>query len=582
MKKTIIEILNKYKYNILFIFIFVGINIYLATYPSKIIGWIIDLLYDIETNQGQIITYVVYLIITAIVLLIVRLPWRSLATYTSRSFEMMMKDKIFERFLEIKLGDMQNIKNGEIMSYLTQDISEIRGFFYKCISYVSRIVATVIIVVYTMIQGVSIELTLVTLVPIIITAILVIKIQKYVETNSNRAKGYFTSLSEYVQESTDAIRTTKSYSCEEYRVKTFISKNKLLRGSNIAVEVHSTLLSICMQLCFGLCYGISIIFGSKLILEGTISIGDFIAFNGYIGLFVGPVDWLPGIISKYKSAKVSYQRLDKFFKLEREEVLLSKIDKTNNHLIHGDIEINNLTFNYPANIEVALTDINLEIKEGQTIGIMGTIGSGKTTFANLLLRLYPVQDGKIKIGGVDINDIPLPQLRKSICYITQDNFLFSTTLKDNISLFKEGYNDEDIRRSTVQSRIDSEIEQMKNGIYTMIGERGVDLSGGQKQRVVISRAFLLRSNIIIFDDTFSALDNKTEEQVLQNVRQLCQDKTCIIISNRISDVKDADKIIVLDNGKIIENGTHDELLQLNGLYKKFYCQQSSSEELQVC
>lgn len=221
------------------------------------------------------------------------------------------------------------------------------------------------------------------------------------------------------------------------------------------------------------------------------------------------------------------------------------------------------------------------MKNGKTLGIIGTIGSGKTTLANLLLRLYPVPNGKILIDGKDINDIPVTDLRKSICYITQDNFLFSTTLKENISIFKEGYKDEEIEDSTRKSMIYNEINEMKDGLNTVIGERGVDLSGGQKQRVAISRAFLLRSNIVIFDDAFSALDNRTEEKVIKNVEKLCKGKTCIIISNRISDIKNADEIIVLEEGKIIEKGTHEELINDNGLYKKFYNQQSSKEEVEM-
>ena len=197
---------------------------------------------------------------------------------------------------------------------------------------------------------------------------------------------------------------------------------------------------------------------------------------------------------------------------------------------------------------------------------------------NLLLRLYPVPGGTIYINDQDINSLDLTTLRNSISYITQDNFLFSTTIKDNISLFRENFEDSEIEESTEKSMISGEIEKMKNGIYTIIGERGIDLSGGQKQRVVISRAFLNKSNIVIFDDTFSALDNKTEKLLLNNIKDLVKDKTCIIISNRISDIKDANHIIVLDGGKIIEQGKHTELLKNKGLYTKFYNQQSSKED----
>lgn len=198
---------------------------------------------------------------------------------------------------------------------------------------------------------------------------------------------------------------------------------------------------------------------------------------------------------------------------------------------------------------------------------------------NLLLRLYPVPNGKIFIDGQDINSIPLKDLRDSICYITQDNFLFSTTLRENVKLFKDGYEEEDIKESTKNAMIYDDIEKMRNGIDTVLGEDGTNLSGGQKQRVVISRAFLNKSNIIIFDDTFSALDNKTEQLVLNNVKELVKDKTCIIISNRISDIKDANKIIVLDGGNIVQEGTHDSLLRQDGKYYEFYKQQSAKSEM---
>ena len=198
---------------------------------------------------------------------------------------------------------------------------------------------------------------------------------------------------------------------------------------------------------------------------------------------------------------------------------------------------------------------------------------------NLLLRLYPVPNGKIFIDGQDINSIPLKDLRDNICYITQDNFLFSTTLRENVKLFKDGYEEEDIKESTKNAMIYDDIEKMRNGIDTVLGEDGTNLSGGQKQRVVISRAFLNKSNIIIFDDTFSALDNKTEQLVLNNVKELVKDKTCIIISNRISDIKDANKIIVLDGGNIVQEGTHDSLLRQDGKYYEFYKQQSAKNEM---
>lgn len=567
------SILKQYIGQMIILVIFIFINMYILTLPAKIIGIIIDYMADMEANKTAITTYLLYLVGSVILYLLTRIPWRTLSTYISRTFERDLKNIIFNQFIRLKLEDIQNIKNGELMSYFTKDIMEIRACLYRIMSYGIRIIAIGTVGIYTMVLGVNTKLTIVALIPILITAFAIIKIKKYVEQNFRKARQNFTELSEFVQESTDSIRTTKAYSGEMSQVKQFIQKNRKLKQSNIAVDTNSTLLSTSINIGFGLCYGITILFGSHLVLQNNITLGDFIAFNGYIGLFYGPVSWLPGIISRYKRAQISYHRLDKLFNLEREKINLKNIEKQEE--IKGDIIIKDLNYNYPTTIEVALSHINLTIPEGRTLGIIGTIGSGKTTLMNLLLKLYPVERGKITIDGKDINDLPIESLRNNICYITQDNFLFSTTLQENISLFKEGYDEEDIIKSTKQAKMKEEIDEMENGIDTIIGERGVDLSGGQKQRVVISRAFLQASNIVIFDDTFSALDNKTEEQVLNNVRNLTKGKTCIIISNRISDVKDADEIIVLEEGKIIQKGDHQNLINQEGLYQKFYLQQST-------
>lgn len=554
--------------------IFVALNVYFLTYPSKILGIIIDLLKDIESNRDNIIKNIYLLIGSSFIIFIIRIPWKMLVGYITRLEEKILRDKLFEHFTKIELDSIQNIKNGELMSYFVKDIGELRGFTYRILSQASRIILVAIIATYTMIK-LNIQLTIAAIFPIIITINITMILKGRVERKFHKSQKYFTNLSEYVQESTDAIRTTKAYSGEMNQLKKFIKKNNILKRSNISVDLYSTLLSTSVNVCFGFCYGVTILYGSKLVLDNKITIGDFVAFNGYIDMFFSPISWIPGIVSKFKRAQISYNRLDKIFKLKEENFTL---DNSNyNEEIKGNISITNLTFSYPEYIDKVLDNITIDVKQGETLGIIGTIGSGKTTLMNLLLRLYKVPNGKIFIDGIDINKIDLSVLRENICYITQDNFLFSTTIKENVSLFNSEYGDIDIKESTQNAMIQEDINQMKNGIYTIIGERGIDLSGGQKQRVALSRAFINKSNIVIFDDTFSALDNKTEKQLLENIKSIFKGKTCIIISNRISDVKDADKIIVLDSGKIIERGNHEQLLSNKGLYNKFYNQQSSKE-----
>ena len=575
MKDILISIYKKLSLKMFIVVTLVAVNVYLLTYPSKVLGNIIDLLGNIEANKPEILSLIIKLLIASLILIVIRVIWKYTLAFITRTVEKDLRDKLFDHFLRIKLSSIQDIKNGEIMSYFVKDIGEIRGFTYRFLSHASRVFFIFIITIIMMIQ-VDLSLTIAAICPIVLTTYIILILKNYVEKSFKKSQRYFTNLSEYVQESTDAIRTTKAYSGETNQLKKFIKKNKILKMGNIAVDIYSTLLSSSVMICFGFCYGITILYGSKLVLENKITIGDFVAFTGYIDLFLTPLFWIPGIISKFKRAQISFNRLDKVFTLEKENLMLEGISSSER--ISGDIKIQNLSFNYPGNLDMILDDITVEIKQGETLGIIGTIGSGKTTLMNLLLRLYPVSNGKIFIGGQDINDLDLAKLRNSISYITQDNFLFSTTIKDNISLFRDEFQDKEIEESTEKSMISGEIEKMKNGINTIIGERGIDLSGGQKQRVVISRAFLNKSNIVIFDDTFSALDNKTEKLLLENIKELVKDKTCIIISNRISDIKDANHIIVLDNGKIIEQGKHNDLIKNKGLYNKFYNQQSSKTE----
>ena len=487
MKTVIIDSLKKYKFSSLIHFIFIGLNIYLLTIPAKIIGDIVDMLYDIEANRQNIMNNIYFLLGICVVLLSVRIVWKYTETVISRGFERDIKVKLFERFLKLKLKDIQNIKNGEIMSYFVKDTNEIRSAVYRIISHGARIVYTFMIAIYQMASGVNIYLTIATVIPILIASFLIVKIKNQVEKSFAKAQDQFTELSEYIQESTDSIRTTKAYACEKTQLEDFIKKNRRVKQSDNTVDIYSNLLTTTVNICFGLCYSIALLFGGKLVVDGQITVGELVTFNGYIGLFVGPVSWIPPLIARIKRAQISYRRLNKVFELDIEKVNVREKEIENR--LEGNITIKNLNFHYPEVMENALENINIELKKGETLGIIGTIGSGKTTLMNLLTRLYSIPRGKIEIDGKDINDISIEVLRENICYITQDNFLFSSTLKDNISLFKEEYRAEEIKDSTKKAVIYDEISKMPKGIETKIGERGADLSGGQKQRVAISRAF---------------------------------------------------------------------------------------------
>ena len=572
MKKELIKSLKKYKWQILIEIILIIISVIFIAYPSKIVGRMIDLLYNAESNKSEIIKSIVQLLSVSIGVLITRVLWKNLDFRLNVYIDKDLRDRLFTKLLKTKVKALNKIKNGEIMSYFFSDLRKVTMTTAKFISTGTRIIANFTIAIIMMSNSANIKLTLVSLIPIFMTIVVIILIRNRMDKSFKLAQKSFTELSEYVQESTDSIRTMKAFCGEEKQINEFEFKNATLKKNNINVSINQNLLFVCVSFGFGIAYAISLLYGSKLVLQGQISIGDFIAFNGYLAILEGPVNWIPWLFGRAKKFKVSFDRLNKMFKLPEKEI--DNFEKSNEDKLNGDIEIKNLTYNYPGYIETVLENINIDIKKGESLGIIGVIGSGKTTLMNLLLKLYDVERGKIFIDGKDINDIPVKTIRDNICYITQDNFLFSATLKENINLFKDEYKDEDIEDSTKQAMIYDEISHMDDGINTVIGEKGIDLSGGQKQRVVISRAFLNNSNIIIFDDTFSALDNRTEQHVLNNIKELTKNKTCIIVSNRISDIKDCDKIIVLEQGEIVEQGNHQTLLQKDGKYQEFYQNQA--------
>nr|MBP3680887.1 ABC transporter ATP-binding protein [Clostridia bacterium] len=578
MKKILKELIKEHFLWILVEIVLIGINIYLLTVPSKILGQIIDFLNNINLNKSNIVTSIYALLGICILIMISRIIWKMIDAKIARNIVKKLQDCLFEKLLKTDVSELQSIKNGDIMSHFVRDIRQVQKFVSNAITLAIRFILNFTIIAFSMVKSTNIKLTAISLSPIVISIFLIFKLVKKLEKNYNLSRINFTNLSEFVQESTDSIRTTKAYVGEKKQYNEFLNKNTNLKNTNFQVIKNETLLSIYTNLGIGIGTGLSILYGSSLVLNNIISLGDFVAFNGYMLLLQSPIMWIPWVLKNIKKVQVSYKRLDKMFNL-KEEICIN--DVSNREKLIGNIEIKNLTYNYPGCVDKVLENINISIKSGKSLGIIGVLGSGKTTLMNLLLKLYEVPNGKIYIDGKDINDIKTDEIRNNICYITQDNFLFSTTLKKNINLFRDIYDDIDILESTKLAMIYEEIENMSDGINTIIGEKGIDLSGGQKQRVVISRAFLNNSNIVIFDDTFSALDNRTEQHLLNNIKKLTKNKTCIIVSNRISDIKHCDEIIVLDQGKIVERGVHKELLNNKEKYYEFYRNQAEKRTVSI-
>lgn len=571
MKQKLIDILKQNKIKLIIEATALILQIYLLFCPSKYLGNIIDLLSNIEFNKKIIIQKVLLILITSIGVIINRLIYKKIDFYMECKIRKDLTDELFNKLMKMRIEDVKQIKNGEIMSYFVRDVKKISRQILRFFTAGIRFTTNIIIVIVMITKNSNIKLAICAVIPILITIISLIFIRKKIRKNFKDAQQAFTEFSEYVQENTDSIRTIKAFAGEKFETNIFQQKNKKLKKYNQKVEYFEGLLDVLVNLGIGISYTIVILLGSRLVLEGRMTVGDIVSFMGYLTILEMPMYTVPWVVSKYDEFKISISRLDKIFNMQEEKL---NHNKKKTETIKGNIEIKDLTFHYPDALDNVLSDIIIDIKEGETLGIIGVIGSGKTTLMNLLLKLYNVPRGKITIGGMDINDIPTDVLRDNICYITQENFLFSASLKENINLFKDNYKDEEIEESTKNSMIYDDIKEMKDGVYTVIGEKGIDLSGGQKQRVALSRAFLNNTSIVIFDDTFSALDNRTEQKVLKNIKRLVKNKTCIIVSNRISDIKDCDNIIVMENGRIIEKGSHDSLLKKNGSYNEFYKSQA--------
>jgi len=579
VKEILIRLYKKYKWLFLIETVFLIINVYLVAMPSRIVGNMVELLYNIEQNKNAIYMEMAKLAGVSLGYIGVRVVWKNIEVKMEFIMSKDLVNQLFSKFLKSKVECIEEIKNGKLMAFFVSDAKRVAKLSTRILSTIVRLAFNFIIIGTLMSQASNYKLAIATMLPIVVALIIIFLMRNFVSESFRKSQESFTELSEYVQESTDSIRTMKAFAGEGIQIEEFNRKNEEVKTNNLNVIRNQSLMDILITLGIGIAYSITLLGGSKLVIAGNMTIGDLVAFTGYIGVLSMPMFWFPWLLTRFKKLRVSAERLSELVNLPEENIEVN--DSKNYGSLKGDITIKDLTYNYPGYIERVLENINIQIKQGESLGIIGVVGSGKTTLMNLLLKLYDVERGKVFIDGVDINDIPTKKIRDNICYITQDNFLFSASLKENINLFKDEYKDSEIEESTKMAMIYEEISEMQEGIHTIIGEKGIDLSGGQKQRVVISRAFLNGSNIVIFDDTFSALDNRTEQHVLNNIKKLTTDKTCIIISNRISDIRDCDKIIVMEQGVIVEQGNHESLLAEHKKYYEFFESQAHKTDFAV-
>lgn len=515
--------------------------------------------------QQQDLLYIIgKLLLVAVIIIAGRFTWRYFVFGTSRKIEYHLRNDLFAHLEKLSLRYFNETKTGDLMAHATNDLNTIRMALGQGLLFAFDFTILITLVLYTMITKISLSLTLVAIIPLPFIAIVGVSFGKVMTKRFKEKQEAFSKMSDQVQENISGIRVIKAFTQEKLEQEAFDEVNQFNFNKNLKVVRLFAILHPFVTLISGLCMLLTIGYGGYLTLIAQISLGDFIAFTQYLMMLVWPMIAFSMTINMFSQGKASMARIQKIF--DEEPEIFDAEDVIEQDSIQGHIKINHLTFDYPKGEQGALKDINVNIKKGQTIGIIGRTGSGKTTLVNLLLRLYNPQPGEILVDGVDVLKIPLKTLRSHIGYVPQDNYLFSNTIKNNILFGARDKSDKEVARASEMADVHENIMDFPKGYETIIGERGTTLSGGEKQRVSIARALIKDPSILILDDAVSAVDTKTEEKILGELKQIRQNKTTIIIAHRISTIQHADHIIVIDEGKIIEEGNHDKLVAGQGFY----------------
>lgn len=544
--------------------------------PPKLMGLLTDSISKGTATKALILKYIFCILLISILMVISRFLWRIYIIGTSRYLEYDIRNKLFRHFQKLSSNFYNQNKTGDLMALATNDINAVRmALGQGIINLTDSIVLTLTTLIIML--SINVKLTLIALIPLPFVALVSLKFGKSIHNRFLKVQKAFSKLTDVVQENFSGIRVIKSFVQEELEFKKFTDENEKNFNTNMDLIKVWSLFFPLIQFISSLSFVILLGLGGYYVLSGNITLGDFVTFNMYLGSLVWPMMAVGWVINMIQRGLASYDRLEVVFKT-KPEIYDRNIIKVNSLI--GDIDINNLTFKYPGSDKPALSNISLHVSRNRTLGILGRTGSGKTTLVNLLVHLYNVEDGRIFINGVDINRIPLSVLRENIGFVPQDSFLFSSNVSENINLALESFNNDKITSSAKAACIYDDIMDFNDKFDTIVGERGVTLSGGQKQRISISRALIKNPEILIFDDCLSAVDAKTEDAILKNLKIAMKDRTSIIISHRISAIKDSDLIAVFDNGKIVETGTHEELIKNDGLYYSIYEKQQLEEKIQ--
>lgn len=556
-------------------------NVTALTQPW-ILKYVVDNLRG-EINTRKLALYGILIVGISLVEGTFRLLMRRVLIGVSRFIEYDLRNDFFAHLETLSLSFFHKTKTGDVMSRAVNDLSAVRMVLGPGIMYSMNTIITVSVAMALLFR-ISWKLTLLALIPLVAVSIFVKKFGASIHEKFEKIQEQFSDLSTKAQENLSGIRVVKAYAREESEIDTFRKASVEYLKRNISLIKVWGIFHPLLALLLGLSSVVLLWFGGRQVIEGSITLGEFVAFMGYLGMLTWPTIALGWVVNIFQRGAASMGRMNEIF-----DAVPEIRDEDGVHTvqtIEGDIEFRNLTFAYGESQKPVLKNINLKIKKGTTFAVVGRTGSGKSTLVSLIPRLYKVQPGSLLIDGMEIDRIPLQTLRSHIGFVPQETFLFSDTIEKNIAFGfsqhdngSKRYSREDIERMAKISNIYEDVIDFPQRFETFVGERGITLSGGQKQRTALSRALLINPKILILDDALSSVDTYTEEKILNQLTHFMKGRTSIIISHRISTVKGADHIIVLEDGQIVEQGRHKELLALKGIYADLYQKQLLEEEL---
>ena len=568
----------KYKYKLLFGVIITISAIIFKLYTPRLIGSAIDVISNKlngsiteEMFRNELMLTILYLIAAALAAGALTFLMRQTIINVSRYIEFDLKNEIYQQYQRLSLNFYKSNRTGDLMNRITEDVSRVRMYAGPAIMYSLNMI-TLFIVAFFYMYNQSPKLTMYTIIPLPILSIIIYFLSKEIHKRSTIVQEYLSKLSTFTQESFSGISVIKAYGIEPITNRDFEILSSENRQKQIDLTKVQALFFPLMILLIGVSNILVIYIGGLQYINGEIeSIGVIAEFIIYVNMLTWPVATLGWVTSIVQQAEASQKRINEFLKEEPE------IKNTANSptKINGTIEFKDVHFIYSdTNIE-ALKGLSFKVNSGETLAIIGKTGSGKSTILDLIGRLYDVNEGAIEIDGLPIENINLTSLRNSIGFVPQDAFLFSDSIKDNIKFGSANATDEDVIKAAKNAVVHKNIKGFNKGYETVLGERGITLSGGQKQRISIARAIIKDPKILLLDDCLSAVDTETEEQILNNLNRVSKGKTTIIVSHRISSAKNANHIIVLDEGKIIQQGSHENLINIDGYYKELYLKQLS-------